>query len=344
MKRKKDDLLKQPRRGIVCAGNWLLDYVNFIPTYPEAGNLVTIEKLSTGFGGCAHNVVADLAGLKTDLPLYACGCIGSDSPGNDIMKLLLKLNIDATGMERTNQPTSYTQVMSDSSHATRTFFHNRGANALLNVDHLMKVNAPAKIFHLGYLLLLDALDADDGQYGTRAARALHDLQQKGYLTSVDVVSEESDRFRKIVLPSLRYIDYFIINEVEAGKCFGYSLRSADGKILLPKVAEAAEFLISHGVRRVCAIHFPEGGYALTKEGETRFVPSIRIPASGIVSSVGAGDAFTAGMLYALHENYSLTQALRIGAASAYYNLKSPTSTGGAPRLTQIEEFIKTHYE
>lgn len=331
------------RNGIISAGNWLQDTVKFIKTYPVAGNLVTIEKLSVGFGGCAHNVLADLARMKTNLPLFAGGCIGKDEAGDNMMKKLTSLNIDATGMYRTELPTSYTDVMADMTHGTRTFFHYRGANALLSEEHILKMNTPAKIFHLGYLLLLDKLDEADAEYGTKAARVLHALQQKGYLTSVDVVSEESDRFRKIVLPSLPYIDYFIVNEVEAGACCGMSLRNEQGKIESDKVEAAAKILLEKGVGKVCAIHFPEGGYVLSKTGESCYEPSMNQTGEGIVSSVGAGDAFCAGMLYALHEEMSLREALRVAGTSAFFNLNSPTSTDDAPEWATIENFIKNNY-
>jgi len=53
-----------------------------------------------------------------------------------------------------------------------------------------------RIFHLGYLLLLDALDQPDAKFGTQAARLLAAAQAAGVKTSVDVVSEDSDRFAK----------------------------------------------------------------------------------------------------------------------------------------------------
>lgn len=331
------------RKGIISAGNWLLDTVKFIKTYPTAGNLITIERLSTGYGGSAHNVLVDLARMETDLPLYAGGCIGNDTAGNTVMDKITKLGIDTTNMFRTDLPTAYTDVMADMTHGTRTFFHYRGANALLDEDNIAKMNVPAKIFHLGYLLLLDRLDADDSQYGTKAARALHDLQQKGYLTSVDVVSEEGDRFRKIVLPSLPYIDYFIVNEVEAGACCEMNLRDKDGKINLGKVKAAAALLFKLGVGKVCAIHFPEGAYALASFGEECYEPSMGLPVAEIVSSVGAGDAFCAGTLYGLHEGMSLRDTLRIGGACAYFNLKSATSTDDAPTWDTIKDAINKKY-
>lgn len=330
------------RKGIVSAGNWLSDTIKFIGHYPSVGNLVTIEKIDQGFGGCAHNVLADLARMQTGIPLYAGGCVGKDALGDEIFSTCEKLGINADGMCRVDAATSYTDVMADMSNGTRTFFHHRGANALFGPEHVEKITAEAKIFHLGYLLLLDRMDAKDEEYGIVAARVLDGLQKRGYKTSVDVVSEEGNRFREVILPCLPYMDYFIVNEVEAGACVGHNLRDADGNIVLDEVKAAAHFLIENGVKEAVAIHFPEGGYALRKSGEECFVPSFRVEPKDIVSSVGAGDAFCAAMLYALHEELPLEKALRVANAAARFNLFSATSTDGAPTVAEIEEFLSEH--
>ena len=317
----------------------MLDTVKFIRTYPTAGNLVTIEKIESGFGGCAHNVLADLAHLKSDVPLYAGGCVGCDAVGDSIMAAIEELGINGSGRCRVEAATSYTDVMADISNGTRTFFHHRGANALFGEEHIEKITAPAKIFHLGYLLLLDRLDRADDEYGIVAARVLAGLQKRGYKTSVDVVSEEGNRFREVILPCLPYMDYFIVNEVEAGACIGRNLRNEKGEILLDEVKVAAQFLMKGGVAEAVAIHFPEGGYALHKSGEECYVPSFRVEPSEIVSSVGAGDAFCAAMLYALHEELPLEKSLRVANAAARFNLFNATSTDGAPTVAEIEAFL-----
>lgn len=330
------------RKGIVSAGNWLSDTIKFIGHYPAVGNLVTIEKIDQGFGGCAHNVLADLARMQTGIPLYAGGCVGKDALGDEIFSTCEKLGINADGMCRVDAATSYTDVMADMSNGTRTFFHHRGANAEFGPEHVEKIIAEAKIFHLGYLLLLDRMDAKDEEYGIVAARVLDGLQKRGYKTSVDVVSEEGNRFREVILPCLPYMDYFIVNEVEAGACVGHNLRDTDGNILLDEVKAAAHFLIENGVKEAVAIHFPEGGYGLHKSGEECFVPSFRVEPKDIVSSVGAGDAFCAAMLYVLHEELPLEKALRVANAAARFNLFSATSTDGAPTVAEIEEFLSEH--
>lgn len=328
------------RRGIISAGNWLVDTIKFIRTYPVAGNLVAIEKIESGFGGCAHNVLADLAHLESGIPLYAGGCVGNDAQGDDIMAAIERMGIDAEGMCRVDAATSYTDVMADMTTGTRTFFHHHGANALFGEEHIDKIKAEAKIFHLGYLLLLKRMDAADEEYGVVAARVLKSLQERGYLTSVDVVSEEGDRFREVILPCLKYMNYLIVNEVEAGACYGRALRNKEGEILLDEVESAARFLMEKGVNDAVVIHFPEGGFGLLADGEKCYEPSYRVPSSEIVSSVGAGDAFCAAMLYALHEQIPLREALQIANAAAWFNLHNATATDGAPTLKQIEAFFK----
>lgn len=322
-------------------GNWLVDCVKFIDAFPSKGNLTNIVDIKKGLGGCAHNVLVDLAKMQTGLPLYAGGCIGNDEYGKMVQDVMRTHGLDASNMVVVDSvETSYTDVMQEvGGTATRTFFHYRGANAALSAEMVLSSSSPARIFHLGYLLLLDHLDAEDPEYGVVAARVLKGLTDMGYKTSVDMVSEEGDRFRRVVLPCLKYTDYLIINEVEAGACCEMSLRSPEGEILLDKVQMAASELIAVGVRELCIIHFPEGGFVVSRSGESCFRPSRMLPLSEIISSVGAGDAFCAGCLYAIHEGFSLPDMLDFANASARFNLKSPTSTGGAPTLDQLRVFL-----
>lgn len=327
------------RKGIIAAGNWIVDSVKFIDVYPTKGNLVSIRREEEGLGGCAHNVLVDLARLESGIPLYAGGCIGNDKKGRMALEACGRYGIDASNIRiMDDAPTSYTDVMSEiGGSATRTFFHCRGANALLSPEMIEAIDVPALIFHLGYLLLLDKLDSADAEYGVVAARVLDNLQKKGFRTSVDVVSEEGDRYRSVILPCLKYVDYFIVNEVEAGACLDTNLRDSSGCVDVEKVKQTAVRLLKMGVGRIAAIHFPEGGVAASNTGEICFVQSELMPSSEIVSTVGAGDAFCAGALYAIHEGYSLEAMLKFAAACARFNLRSADSTSGAPSLSELSK-------
>lgn len=329
------------RKGIIGVGNWIVDSVKFITVYPQKGNLTNIVGQDQGLGGCAHNVLADLASLKSGLPLYAGGCIGDDEYGRMCLDACDRLGIDSANIKvLPGEATSFTDVMSEiEGGRARTFFHCRGANAKLTVEQVLDCKCPARIFHLGYLLLLDGLDKEDPEYGVAAARALDGLSKQGYETSVDVVSEEGDRYQKVVLPCLPYTDYFIVNEVEAEKSLGITLRRDDGTIDMGDVENAARALLDKGVRKMVVIHFPEGGVVATKDGRCCSAPSFSPAKEEIVSTVGAGDAFCAGSLYAIHEGYNLEDLLDFASACARFNLFSSTSTGGAPTIETVKDFI-----
>src|SRR5580658_1132976 len=213
------------RCGLLAAGNWIIDQVKIIDVYPQRDQLANIRAQSQGTGGSPYNVSINLARLQAPFPLHAAGLVGNDDLGRFILEDCRRHGIDIRHLRSTPlAPTSYTDVMTEDAGVHRTFFHHRGANALWNGEDLDFKKHKERIFHLGYLLLLDALDAPDPKFGTKAAALLHAAQQAGLKTSVDVVSEDSDRFVRIVPPALKYVDYCIMNEIEAGKTTGFKIR------------------------------------------------------------------------------------------------------------------------
>ena len=107
----------------------------------------------------------------------------------------------------------------------------------------------------------------DKVYGTKAARLLSKAQDAGLKTSVDIVSEDSNRYSRVVVPALRYADYCIVNEIEAGRTTGFKVREEDGRIDTVALRHAAGALLQHGVQELVVIHFPEGAFARTRKGD-----------------------------------------------------------------------------
>ena len=327
------------KKGIIGAGNWIQDRVKTIDRWPGEGNLCNVLKEEAAPGGGPANVLFDLNSARPDLPLYAAGRIGMDAEGDYLLEEITRRGIDARYMLRTPERTSYTDVMSGE--GKRTFFHCRGANAKLCYEDLCGIDVPAKYFYLAYLLLLDTMDSEDPEYGTQAVRLLKTMSDKGYETVVDFVSEAPEKFRTKVLPALPYIDHLIVNEVETACCTGDDLRDENGKLLWEKLPDAVKFLFGKGVRKTVVIHFPEGACAGLPDGSYIYVPSFYINKSDIVGSNGAGDAFCAGVMYGLHENWELKDCLTLGGAFSNFNLHSATASGGAVSLEKMMEFMKT---
>lgn len=333
---------QSPRAGLMAAGNWIIDQVKMIDVYPQRDQLANIRAQSQGTGGSPYNVLVDLARLQAPFPLLAAGLVGNDALGKLIQEDCRRHNIDVKQLQATPlAPTSYTDVMTEESNGHRTFFHHRGANALWNGAGLDFQKTKARIFHLGYLLLLDALDAPDAKFGTRAAALLHAAQRAGLKTSVDVVSEDSNRFASIVLPALKYSDYCILNEIEAGKTTGFKIREADGGLNVTSLRHAAGALLQAGVRELVVVHFPEGAFARLRNGEDFWQSSLKLPARHIAGTAGAGDAFAAGVLLGLHEGWELPRCLHTGVCVAAASLSHPTCTGGVKSLPAALKLART---
>ena len=215
---------RRERAGFAVAGSLLVDRLHPISHYPRNGELCSVLAEATpATGGAACNVSLDLARLAPDLPVHVLGVVGADENGAFIRAQLSKQpNIDLTGVQ-TEGHTSYTLVMEDRSNRQRTFFSYQGANALFDETRIDWARLDAKLLHVGYALILDRLDGPDQTYGTRMARLLHMAQERGTLTSLDTVSEAGPRMARLLPPALRYTDYCVINEFEAGQITGVPL-------------------------------------------------------------------------------------------------------------------------
>ena len=321
------------RSGLLAGGNWIIDEVKMIDVYPQPEHLANIRSQSQGTGGAAYNVLIDLARSGTPFPLFAAGLVGQDALGEHILATCRQHKIDVHHLGNTPKaPTSYTDVMTEQGHGRRTFFHARGANALWRGDDLDFNKIKAHLFHLGYLLLLDALDEPDPRFGTKAARLLAQAQAAGIKTSADVVSEDSDRFARIVNPALKHVDYCILNEIEAGKTTGFKIREPGGRLDTVALRHAAGALLQQGVRELVVIHFPEGAFARTRKGDDFWQSSLKLPPKYIAGTAGAGDAFCAGVLYGLHEGWDLQRCLLTGVCIASASLSDATCTAGVKSL------------
>ena len=324
------------KKGICCAGNMIVDITYPIETWPKQNELTHItEGIQSSTGGAVCNTNTDLARLDPTLPLVASGFAGHDAEGEFMLQEMSKYpNIDLS-MVRRDGRTSFTAVMSNNQTKERTFFQHAGANAYYGEEHIDWEKLDVDIFHIGYILLLPHLDEADAQYGTKMARLLHRAQKQGMKTSIDVVSESGDRFARLVTPALKYSDYCVINELEAQQTTGICLRDEDGTLHTENMPAALQKLKELGVSTWAVIHCPEVGCGMDEDGKYWEVPSLKLPKGYIKGTVGAGDAFCAGILYAAEMDMPMEQALKLGACSAAASLSEVSASDGVRTAAEV---------
>ncbi|GLS85219.1 sugar kinase [Cypionkella aquatica] len=321
-----------PRQGIACAGNWIVDIVHSIDAWPQKSELVRIRHEATGVGGGAANVILDLAAFQTGLPLYAVGLIGTDTHADLCLAACKAAKVDTRWLKQTaTHPTAHTQVMNVPGDS-RTFFYHPGANdALAESDIPVEAIAAenAKIFYLGYPNLLATLDAVEPDGETPAARLLSRARAAGMITCVDLVSAANADFAATVKATLPHADYLFLNEIEAARATNRADIAPDDRA---RLLEAATALQAAGAKTVI-LH--TGTLALWLEDAALWSSPDPVDPAEILSPVGAGDAFCAGAIYAIHQGQGPAQALRLGHKAAAASLKGATATDGIPPLAVL---------
>ncbi|MBR2929673.1 MAG: carbohydrate kinase family protein [Clostridia bacterium] len=307
-------------KGIAVAGSILIDRINEIARYPEAGELTKIISVGAATGGCVPNVAIDLKRLDPALEVRALGKVGRD-PNGDLAKNTLSVEeIDVSGIVEGEELTSFTEVMSEVG-GQRTFFTYPGASDGFGYSDIDFDALDVKMLHLGYYLLLKKVDEGDGELILKEAKA------RGITTSIDLVSENSDRY-SLILPSLKYTDNLIINELEAGKLTGMD-PEADG------LEAIAKKLLELGVGERVIIHERDSAILASKRGVER-IGSYKLPSGFIKGTTGAGDAFCAGALLAIYRDKSDKEILEYATVSALGALRAPDAVSG---MTDLDSLI-----
>lgn len=327
--------------SIAVAGTIVVDTIKEIDFYPSKGMLANILSVSKFTGGCVCNTLADLSLLDGNLKLYALGRVGDDDNGKFVKSSLRGYGINVDGIV-VNGVTGFTDVMNVAKSGERTFFHSRGANDDFCIEDVdFKSLSGCSLLHAGYISLMKKLDEPFGE-GTRLSSLLKRAQSFGVKTSVDVASSSDGDYASKAISALKYCNYAVMNEIEACAIAGVHPR-VNGVLSAENICKALKFLIDCGVSDCAVIHAPEGGFAMDAKGTLYKAGSLVLPDGFIKGSVGAGDAFCAGVLYAVTvKNMPIDQALDFASVVGASNLSRADACSGVKDYLTTVEFGKKY--
>lgn len=333
-------------QNIAIIGNAILDKIKTIKSYPKENMLVNINTISSSVGGCLCNTGINLKCLDPEnINVIGFTKLGNDNEGRFILDTLNKFNIETSNIviDNNNTPTGFTDVMT-SENGNRTFFHFKGTNKTFCIDdiNLKYFKENPCLVHIGYLMLLDWFDLENKDYGTNMAQLLSILKSYGCTISIDLVSEDSPRFIRVVKPSLKYIDYLIINEVEASLLSKINVRDIDNNLIVENIKQIMILINKEfpNIKKII-IHSPEMGIIL-ENNNFYLLGSLILPKDFIKGSVGAGDCFAAGCLYAILNNFDNYKILTTASCVAANNLAAYDSISNAKTYKEIIKLNKLY--
>jgi sugar/nucleoside kinase (ribokinase family) len=324
------------REGILFFGSMTADINHLVDRWPEQDTVARILSSEISPGGPPQNCANALRRLGATFPLTVVSALGDDSYGDTVIRMSEDNGLNMAGVKRLQGIDSpHTHVMVAKETGRRTFFYSAGANAHIRENLFEPSAAPkAGIFYAGAPGLLPAMDADpEGQWAGLFARA----REAGFKTSIEMVTTSKAENERIVKPCIPHLDYLIVNDDEAGAIAGRQL-DVDGIFQWDLAARSCEILLDAGVGSVVAIHHPQGAVAMHRGFAPVAAGSVRLPQAQIVSTVGAGDAFSAGYHFGLHAQWPAEQCLALANAAAASSLRSMSTTGSiepAPRCLDL---------
>ncbi len=310
----------------------VVDLLKAVGRLPEPNRMAVIDEVAIATGGPAMNMAVDLRMLGAEYPLWVAGAVGSDANGTFVRDECRRHRIDDSGLCTVDGvATAFTDVMVEPS-GRRTMFHHAGASHRLESSMIQVDQLGPAILHLGAPGIHDRMDGPsaDGRWPSSWVEILAGARAAGIHTNMELVDLPADRQLDLAVPCLPHLDSLIINELEAGALTGIDARApaADGEIDWDALETMAGQLIDAGVHRLVVVHVPGGCVAAAPGGRRWRQGSVRLPDDQIRSVVGAGDAFAAGVLHALHQDWSVERALELAVASAAASVRGLTTSDG----------------
>jgi sugar/nucleoside kinase (ribokinase family) len=305
---------------VICAGILIADtFATPIARLPEAGELTLVDGYVMGAGGCASNTAACLARLGRRVSVI--GKIGQDLPGDFVIQDLARLGIDTSAVRRSaTHPTSTTYIVNVHGQ-DRRYFHCIGANADFSPHDIdLSILAGVRALYVGGYMVMPGWRPDD------LATLFREAKRRGLMTVLDVVIGAGTRASLAsVEPALPYTDLFLPNDDEA--------RALTGRDEPPAQAE----IISHS-NPGCTIAITLGrrGVFVRSQGRTFRASAYQVEA---IDESGAGDAFAAGFITGMLEQWPLEQTIRFASAVGGSCTRALGCTEGVFHFRETLEFI-----
>jgi sugar/nucleoside kinase (ribokinase family) len=297
---------------ITVVGTLVADVVvGPIRAWPDPGKNGDIDYVDIVPGGSVANTGMALARLG--IPVSACAAVGGDNLGR-IVKEFVGDWATRNAVKVIPSARTTAGLVAVSENSERSFLSAPGAcdKFQLTVEELeTEVSSGSRALHVGYAMILPALDGDP------LKKVMHEASRLGALTSLDVTYYDNRPWPDL-LKLMPEVDVFCPSLSEANLITGES-----------DATKAARALVEAGVRKFVAVTNGEHGVLVDIVGEGQeFIPARPVHA---VNTTGAGDAFIAGVLAAWHRGFSWQSAAHIGSLVAsvavtsrhrYENLKN----------------------
>ena len=314
------------RRGIVTGGTWCVDRNKIVSFWPQEDGLAECLSEVKDGGGSGCNLALDIRRLDPTMPVETIALVGDDEDGRFLQSLADAAKVDRRQMHVMKEAgTQAVDAFSSQATHRRTHIFSRGVADLLAPEHFDFAHTQARFLHLGLPGLHRKLDAPCGGDENGWVSILKRARAAGLKTNLELASIDVAQLAQLCRPCLGHLDMIIVNDTEIGAISGMTT-VRECVTDMAACESAARSVMEKGAMEVVVVHCPAGAVAVTRDGNSTFKSSVTVPPELVVGTNGAGDAFAAGMLYGIHEGWTMDDSLSLAHATAAVSLRSVSTT------------------
>ncbi|AET66286.1 ribokinase [Desulfosporosinus orientis DSM 765] len=301
--------MNQPPK-VVVIGSLNMDLVVKARRAPKRGETVMGDEIHFIPGGKGANQAVGLARLGAEISMI--GAVGSDSFGRELKRALKKTGVNITGVkEHDSQATGVASILL--AEGDNSIVVVPGANALCLPEDLE--DNERMIAEADLVLLQLEIPLATVEYGIQLAK------KHGKIVMLNPAPAQS-----LSQELLSQVDYLTPNRSELALLAGMPEESS--------VAQGINRLLDTGVTCCVTTLGAEGAAFMEKEGSITKILGHQVP---VVDTTGAGDAFNAGLAYALAQQKSIREAAEFAVEVSALAVTKFGAQGGMPRLREVEE-------
>jgi ribokinase len=299
---------------VTVVGSYIVALVIDTDRLPVEGETITGRNFHSTYGGKGSNMACCAARLKADSSFV--GKVGKDSYGQEFVDLMKQEGVNHHGLLFSANLSTGVGFIVTSSTGSNIIVIDSGANGDFSPGD---IEATAKIIDASDVIL-SPLEIPLETALAAAERA----KEKGVKSILNPAPALD--LRKSDLK-----DVFAItpNETEGRVCLG----------LLPEDTisdeDLAVALLDLGAENVM-LTLGSKGVLWASENGLKQIPALEV---NVVDSVGAGDAFNAGLAVGLSENRPVIEAIALGVTTASLSTQKRETIGSYPLRSEVNNRI-----
>lgn len=286
-------------------GSLNIDYVYKVDHFVRPGETMSSESRQTFCGGKGLNQTIALA--RAGVQVYHAGAVGK-ADGEMLLEALKKNNVNIDFVKQCEDIATGHAIIQVNRSGQNCIMLYGGANQTMTKEHIDETLAG---FSAGDFLILQ-----------NEINNLGYIMQQAHKKELVIVLNPSPMNEKILALPLEFVDYFMLNEVEAADICG---------------EESKDNLLGNLSRK-----YPKAKIVLTlgkqgvqyKDGEQILSHGIyKVP---VVDTTAAGDTFTGFFIGSLAQGYAAEEALRLASVASSIAVSRQGAESSIPYMDEVK--------